>query len=152
MGRSYRLTWRNKFAFEGYIGNWISFVDAHSGEVLALYDDNKYACSFGGTQAQGRIQGGVRPARATDPEELKYFPTTLLVDDGVDKVTDFNGYYLYSGLTAAVDTRRTVFRDGLWRSKHLSQPNASGLQRHDGLHRLWFRLQPHQHPGRQDGV
>ena len=50
-GTGYRtaLAWRIAFAVEGEPGLWVGLVDAHTGAVLALYDDIKYAQAKGGT-------------------------------------------------------------------------------------------------------
>ncbi len=50
-GYSSALVWRVVLSVSGDQGTWVAMVDAHSGEVRAFYDDNKYA----------RVKGGVYP-------------------------------------------------------------------------------------------
>ncbi|MEW5807434.1 MAG: hypothetical protein AB1756_08835 [Acidobacteriota bacterium] len=45
------LAWKFIFRVGGEPGTWVGMVDAHSGAILALYDDNKYA----------QVKGGVYP-------------------------------------------------------------------------------------------
>ena len=50
VGQGYRaaLTWRLALRVEGEVGTWVGLVDAHTGEILAFYDDNRYAQAKGG--------------------------------------------------------------------------------------------------------
>lgn len=50
IGEGYRsaLAWRFAMRVSGEPGTWVGLVDAHGGEVLALYDDDQYARAKGG--------------------------------------------------------------------------------------------------------
>ena len=50
-GYTHRLTWRFVFAVPDEPATWIAEVDAATGEVVALYDDTRYA----------RVKGGIFP-------------------------------------------------------------------------------------------
>lgn len=50
-GYTHRLIWRFAFEIPGEPALWVGEVDAHSGEILALYDDTRY----------GRVRGGIFP-------------------------------------------------------------------------------------------
>jgi hypothetical protein len=47
-GVDYRLAWRFAWSVAGERGMWVAKVDATSGEILAFYDDVKYARVLGG--------------------------------------------------------------------------------------------------------
>ncbi len=53
LGEGYNtaLAWRFVMRVDGEPGTWVGMIDAHSGAVLAFYDDNKYA----------QVKGGVYP-------------------------------------------------------------------------------------------
>ncbi len=50
-GMRFHLTWRFAIRVAGERGTWVGKVDARTGNVIALYDDNKY----------GQVKGGVYP-------------------------------------------------------------------------------------------
>jgi hypothetical protein len=50
-GIDFHLAWRFALRVAGERGTWVGKVDAATGEVIALYDDNKY----------GQVRGGVFP-------------------------------------------------------------------------------------------
>src|SRR5207249_4030435 len=47
-GYSSALAWRYALRVAGEPGTWVGLIDAHSGAVLALHDDNRYAQAKGG--------------------------------------------------------------------------------------------------------
>ncbi len=53
-GYASTLAWKFVMRVPGEPGTWVGMVDAHSGAILALYDDNKYA----------QVKGGVYPESA----------------------------------------------------------------------------------------
>ena len=56
------LAWRVTVVVDGEPGTWVGLIDAHSGEILSLYDDNDYAQAKGGVYPvsnDGLPQGGV---------------------------------------------------------------------------------------------
>ena len=64
-GYHYRLAWSVKPLVEGDAGSWEALVDAHSGEVLALEDQNHYAEARGGVYPvsnDGIVPDGVEQA------------------------------------------------------------------------------------------
>jgi hypothetical protein len=51
LGNAYRSVWKFALSVGGTTGSWVGKVDATTGAVIALYDDNKY----------GQVKGGVFP-------------------------------------------------------------------------------------------
>src|SRR5438093_7526897 len=50
------LAWRYVLRVAGEPGTWVGQVDAHSGAILALFDDNKYALAKGGVYPESDDQ------------------------------------------------------------------------------------------------
>ncbi len=57
----YPLVWEVAFSRQGITGTWTGYIDAHTGEVLSFWDDNRY----------GTIQGGIYPISPTVTSEVK---------------------------------------------------------------------------------
>ena len=90
-GYSHRLVWEVAFRRSGDPATWKAKVDAKTGNILALYDDNDYA----------QVTGGIYPTTNTDPESVRGLPFAN-VTNGTTKVTDASGNYTYSSGTATV--------------------------------------------------
>ncbi len=90
-GYKHRLVWEVAFRRSGDPATWKAKVDAKSGQILSLLDDNDYA----------QVTGGIYPTTNSDPETVVGLPFTN-VTNGTVKVTDASGNYTYSGGTATV--------------------------------------------------
>ena len=64
-GLRYRLAWSYRYRLDGQHATWVAWVDATDGELLAFYDDNRYACPSG----KGAVIGGVWLTGPNDPSE-----------------------------------------------------------------------------------
>jgi len=95
-GLTYRLVWQTTFIRPGQVPTWTAVVDAHTGELVAFFDANCYACDPA-LLAQGRVDGGVRPIWVTDDEVVRALPFTNVDTPGGTETTDFNGIYPYNG-------------------------------------------------------
>jgi hypothetical protein len=91
-GYRHRLVWELGFRTYASAATYRALVDARSGEVLELFDRNRYADAV--------VQGGIYPTTSSDPEELRPFPFAI-VSNGTTKVTNEAGVYDYSGGTAS---------------------------------------------------
>ncbi|MFC2173696.1 hypothetical protein ACFLU6_13875, partial [Acidobacteriota bacterium] len=98
-GLDYRLTYRVSFKQAESLATWIAFVDAQSGDILALYDGNAYQCNPVLLE-RAKVTGGIFPYGPADTEEIRAFPHTLVLEDANAIVTDYNGIYSYQGGTA----------------------------------------------------
>jgi Zn-dependent metalloprotease len=92
-GRGYRhrLVWEVAFRRAGDPATWTAKVDARSGGILSLFDNNDYA----------QVTGGIYPTTNSDPETVVGLPFAN-VTNGTTKVTDAAGNYTYSSGTATV--------------------------------------------------
>ena len=88
LGQGYEahLAYSFRFKLPGDHKTYAAFVDAQSGELLDLYDDNKY----------GEVSGGIYPRTSGSSELIVPFVDTK-VSNGTDKVTDLGGNYPYAG-------------------------------------------------------
>jgi hypothetical protein len=102
-GTGYRhlLVWELSFRRTGDAATWQALVDARSGRVLQVVDQNRY------TTAQ--VTGGIYPTTNTDPESVRGLPFAN-VTNGTTKTTDANGNYDYSGGTATVPLDGKYFK------------------------------------------
>ncbi|MEJ5166032.1 MAG: pre-peptidase C-terminal domain-containing protein [Thermoanaerobaculia bacterium] len=57
----YPLVWEVAFQRAGITGTWTAYVNAHTGDVLSFWDNNRY----------GTIQGGIYPISPTKTSEVK---------------------------------------------------------------------------------
>jgi len=81
---------------------WYARVDAETGEVRVFESAYSSACILSPTQRRGRVTGGVRPARAFDPEVIRPLPYANVTDNAVAKNADYNGWFpTYSGNTSS---------------------------------------------------
>lgn len=91
-GYDYRLIYQTSFRLFNDERTFVGRVDAHTGELLDVYDDNRY----------GQVSGGVYPRTLEDENEIVLpFPFVSVMNNGA-KVTDLGGYYDYSGGQARV--------------------------------------------------
>ena len=88
-GYEQRLAYQFHFQIDGDTKAYAGWVDAQTGELLELFDDNKYV---GAT-------GGIFPRTNNQAEVVVPFVDTT-VTNSTAKVTDLGGNYSYSGGTA----------------------------------------------------
>ncbi|MBI3658262.1 MAG: hypothetical protein HY232_17800 [Acidobacteria bacterium] len=99
-GYDYRLIYRTSFRIMDDERTLVAHVDAHTGEVLDFYDDNKY----------GQVRGGVYPRTvAEDNEVVLPFPMVTVTHNG-SQITDLGGFYAYTSGDAAVTLNGQYFR------------------------------------------
>ena len=60
----YPLVWEVAFQRQGITGTWKAYIDAHKGDVLSFWDDNRYG-------TVGIVQGGIYPVSPTKTSEVK---------------------------------------------------------------------------------
>jgi hypothetical protein len=83
-GRGLALVWQVVFHRRGVMGTWRARVDAVSGQVLELLDDNEY----------GQVTGGVFPVSPTaTPETELPMPFADIVSGTGSGATDSAGFY-----------------------------------------------------------
>lgn len=89
-----------------------AYVDAHDGEVLALFPEARSlgACDADPAQFRGSASGGVRANRADDPERRMPMPFAKVSVDGALVSTDLNGRFPYPGATASSSLDGDFFR------------------------------------------
>lgn len=58
---AYPLVWEVAFQRQGITGTWTAYINAHTGDVLSFWDNNRY----------GTIQGGIYPISPTKTSEVK---------------------------------------------------------------------------------
>ncbi|MEM7245737.1 MAG: hypothetical protein AAF533_10360 [Acidobacteriota bacterium] len=91
-GLSYRLTYEVIFRLETGHETWTAEVDARTGEIVALFDGNHYACPPSAIP-QGRVTGGVFLGPIEEVSEtVRGMPETV-VEHGGTLVTDLNGLF-----------------------------------------------------------
>ncbi|MBZ0111153.1 MAG: hypothetical protein K8J08_01700 [Thermoanaerobaculia bacterium] len=88
-GYDHLLVWSFEFRRSGDDATYGALVDARTGEVLRLRDENRTA----------DVTAGIYPVTNTDPEEVRGLPSCSVTNSGT-KITDANGSYIYSGGTA----------------------------------------------------
>jgi hypothetical protein len=89
-GVAYRLAWRVAFRLRGDVETWTADVDAMTGEVVALFDANRYACPPPAS-GRGRVVGGVYPGPIEEvAEEMRAMPHAL-VTQPADVTADEEG-------------------------------------------------------------
>jgi hypothetical protein len=100
----YQLTYEIIFRLDGGHSTWVAHVDALTGQVVAFGDSNRYAACTAGSG--GKVTGGVRPGRATDPEVVRSFPYAEV--NGTN-TTNSNGSFTWDGNTASTGLNGTFF-------------------------------------------
>ena len=109
-GYAARLCWEQRLSVPGARENWVVVHDAITGERLALFDFNKYACTPP-TSPQGRVVGGVFLGPIEDvPETIIGMPFTS-VTNGANIVTDYNGIFPFTVGQPASTTLSGAFFD-----------------------------------------
>jgi hypothetical protein len=102
-GYKHLLVWRFVFDFPGEAPNWVAMVDSDTGDVVALFDDNRY----------GRIKGGVYPwsneGDCPDGCEQAAFPMPFVdySEDGSEAVYT-GGFGLYECSASGSNIRTTL--------------------------------------------
>jgi hypothetical protein len=96
----WHLVWRAAFRRAGDSATWQADIDAHTGEVLAFDDTNRYA----------RVTGGVHPRTVTDPEQERLFANTRVVTAAGGVATGDAGTFAYTGGPAFTSLDGTFFR------------------------------------------
>ncbi|HET8945381.1 MAG TPA: hypothetical protein VFQ07_00215, partial [Candidatus Polarisedimenticolia bacterium] len=99
-GVRWHLVWRAAFQRAGDTATWSGDVDAHTGEILAFEDRNRYA----------RVTGGVHPRTVTDPEQERPFTNVRVVTPAGGVNTGDAGTFTYSGGAAFTSLDGTFFR------------------------------------------
>ena len=89
-GYEQHLAYIFHFTVPGSTLMYAAQVDAGSGEVLELFDDNKY----------GTVTGGIYPRTSNQSEVVSPF-VDLAVTNGTSKTTDLGGNYSYSSGSAS---------------------------------------------------
>ncbi|MEM7244638.1 MAG: hypothetical protein AAF533_04810 [Acidobacteriota bacterium] len=91
----YRLTWRFGVRLQGEHPSWMGWVDAVTGAVFVLHDENTYQCSAPATP-RGRVVGGVFVGPIEEvPEVVRGMPFARVVN-GATVEADPNGSYDYT--------------------------------------------------------
>ncbi len=85
---AYRLVWVMRYRVRSGVETWEGRVDAHTGEVVAFEDVNRY----------GRVRGGVYPRTVVDTEISAPLPL-VRVEGEVPRVSDRGGFFDYTGGT-----------------------------------------------------
>lgn len=82
---------------------YVAWVDAHDGQVLALFPEapSVSSCAADPNQARATVLGGVRPNRADDPEQVLSFPFARVEVNGALVDADLNGRFPFGGGTVA---------------------------------------------------
>ena len=108
-GFEFRLVWQQSFRVLGRLETWTLVHDAVSGERLALFDTNHYACPPPATP-QGRVVGGVYLGYIEEvPETVRPMPFAQ-IDNGGPVDADFNGIWPYNvGNPASTTLSGTFF-------------------------------------------
>src|SRR6185369_4890376 len=86
-GITYRLAWRASFHRAGERMTWQGDVDAHTGELLAFEDQNRYAA---------RVTGGVFPRSPNQAEVVQPFVNTRVFAGGATLLTGDAGTFAYT--------------------------------------------------------
>jgi hypothetical protein len=94
-GIELRLTWRVGFTHASALATWEAFVDARTGELLALRDRSLYACPPD-ARARAEVRGGIVPKYRWLPEVVTGMPAGE-VQLGMTVETDEGGLYSYPG-------------------------------------------------------
>lgn len=89
---AYQLAYQTAFRIDGSEATWAAYVDALTGGVIAFADANRYA-----GEGQGRVRGGIRPAKANDPEVVRSFPFAAVDSDSGTTATSANGIFSFRG-------------------------------------------------------
>lgn len=90
LGLTHNLVWELWFQRRGDDTSYMAVVDAHSGRLESLTQEDSFA----------QVTGGILPTTTSDPEQIVGLPFTTVTDNGGTKITDANGNYTYSGGTA----------------------------------------------------
>lgn len=95
---SYHLAWRNTLETEApNVGNWKSLIDAHTGELLWVHNDVKFASGEVSIDYEERLPD----------DDLVNTPATfanVIVDRSTEVVTDGDGIYDAPGVTGTLST------------------------------------------------
>ncbi|HET6372185.1 MAG TPA: hypothetical protein VFG76_02690, partial [Candidatus Polarisedimenticolia bacterium] len=124
----YRLIWILNVKPEAapfYLSH-IAYVDAHDGDVLALFPEalNIGACVSDPGQTKGTVIGGIRPNRADDAEVLRQLPFAQVQVGNVKLSCDVNGHYPYVGGPASSQINGQFFRSHCDTCQTPAQPSA----------------------------
>ncbi len=84
----YPLIWEVAFRRSGITGTWTAYINAHTGEMLGFWDNNKYG-------TVGIVQGGIYPISPTKTSEVKRGFPFANIASGV--YTDSGGGHSTSG-------------------------------------------------------
>jgi hypothetical protein len=104
---TYQLAYEMAFRLGGSLGTWAGYVDALSGAVVAFGDVNRYQEAR--TSATGRVTGGIRPARADDPEVVRSFPLAQVEAGDRSITTSINGIFQFTGGRVSTGLNGTFF-------------------------------------------
>jgi|GEM_PF-3556919 len=83
LGYRHVLAWELTFLRDGDAATYQAVVDAQTGRVLRLVDQNSYA----------RVTGGIFPESNLDTEVVQGMPYCSVTDNGGTHVSDANGYF-----------------------------------------------------------
>ncbi|HUD72311.1 MAG TPA: hypothetical protein VMQ62_10145 [Dongiaceae bacterium] len=86
-GITYRLAWRASFRRAGESMTWQGDVDAHTGEIVAFEDENRYAA---------RVTGGVFPRSPNQAEVVQPFVNVRVFAGGATILTGDAGTFPYT--------------------------------------------------------
>ncbi len=93
----YRLVRRVEITQTRVPHRWVSYVDAHTAEVVWRFDRVRYG------QVSGNVTSSVHLVLPTDPLETDPNANTYVNVNGVDVTTDALGAYLAEGITGTAD-------------------------------------------------
>lgn len=86
-GMQYHLVYEVQMMTQQPLGNWVTFVDAHSGEIIWRFNQVRY------DTVSGTVSGGVKMVLPTDPDEVQPFRDERLTISGSPTYTDESGFY-----------------------------------------------------------
>jgi hypothetical protein len=100
---TYQLVYQTAIRVDGSEGTWAAYVDALTGAVIAFADANHYL------EGQGRVRGGVRPAKANDAEVVRSFPLAAVENSLGNTATSANGVFAFRGGRSSTSLSGTFF-------------------------------------------
>ena len=87
------LTWEVKLSIQDPPGEWLVYVDAHSGDVVYGFNSIDF---FDDNRIWGHVNGWIYPHHPADSTKPKYFAlekVKVYTDPPESTYTDWNGYY-----------------------------------------------------------
>ncbi|MEM7247866.1 MAG: hypothetical protein AAF533_21185 [Acidobacteriota bacterium] len=102
-GLDYRLAWDVRFRLEGAHPTWGALVDARTGELIRLRDENAHACETPPVPT-GRVRGGVFLARLEEQAEQVRGMPHASAEQGGPLAVDRNGHFEGDAALAATGT------------------------------------------------